>query len=256
MNYQVITLFPELIEQNFAVGVIGQAKEKGLLKLQTINPRQFAEDIHRSVDDRPYGGGDGMIMLAEILAKSIESIPLEQRGRVIYLSPQGRPLQDQKVRELAKEKDLTLICGRYGGIDQRVINQYVDEEISIGDYVLSGGELAACVLIDAVSRMIPGVLGHGGSKDLDSFSEGLLESPNFTRPNRCLDQTVPEILLSGDHRKREAWRRTVSKLITFKKRPDLLEKKITKEEINELRNFLNQLSASEKTALGLEGWVL
>lgn len=254
MNFHVITLFPEMVEQNFAYGIIGQAKEKGLLNLRTINPRQFAQDIHKTVDDRPYGGGDGMIMLAEILSKSIESIPLKQRGKVIYLSPQGKTLQDQKVRELAQEENLTLICGRYGGIDQRVINHFVDEEISIGDYVLSGGELAASVLMDAVSRMIPGVLGHGGSKDQDSFADGLLECPHFTRPRQCLDQSVPALLFSGDHRRIEIWKKNISKLVTLKKRPDLLESNISKEEIAELRVFLNELTEADKKVLGVNGW--
>lgn len=249
MKFHVLTLFPQLIEANFSMGVVGQAKEKGLIQIEVVNPRAFATDTHKTVDDRPYGGGDGMIMMAPVLAQALESI--EDKGTVLYMSPQGKPLTDKKVRELSQKKKLTLICGRYGGIDQRLINQYVDEEISIGDYVLSGGELAASVVIDSVSRMIPGVLGHGASMDLDSFSDGTLESPNFTRPNQWQEQAVPEILLSGDHQKIQNWRDNVAKLVTLKKRPDLLEGKLSSVEKAALDQFYSSLTAQERKVLGL-----
>lgn len=254
MNFQVITLFPDLILQNFAVGVVGQAKEKGLIQLNAINPRQFTKDIHKTVDDRPYGGGDGMIMLAEVLAKSVESIPLEKRGKIIYMSPQGQPLTDKIVRQLAEEENLTLICGRYGGVDQRFLNQYVDQEISIGDYVLSGGELAAAVVIDSVSRMLPGVLGHGASKDLDSFSDGILECPNLTRPSQWQEQEVPAILLSGDHQKISQWRAMLAKLVTLQKRPDLLVGKMSIADRAELKSFFLELTTEERQVFALDDW--
>lgn len=261
----VITLFPEMIESAVQHGVLGQALKGDLLSVRAHTPREFASDKHRTVDDRPFGGGDGMIMLPETLEKTLQKVK-HKNSRVIYLSPQGDVLTDQKARQLASEDHLVLICGRYGGIDQRIINHYVDEELSIGDYVLSGGELGALVVIDALSRFIPGVLGHADSADKDSFSEGLLEHPNFTRPRQYLDEDVPEVLLSGNHKLIADWKQKVSALVTLKKRPDLfqeylevqrekyraLKKKKTAEPLKELLKFWQQLTPGDRKVLGLD----
>ena len=264
LHVDVITLFPEMIEGAANYGVLGQALKSDLLKISTHTPREFAEDRHRTVDDRPFGGGDGMIMLAETLEKSLNKVK-HKNSRVIYMSPQGSVLTAQKSRELAQQEHLVILCGRYGGVDQRILNKYVDEEISIGDYVISGGELGALVVIDAVSRFIPGVLGHADSADKDSFSEGLLEHPNFTRPRQWQEQEVPEVLLSGNHKLIEEWKVKVSALVTMKKRPDLfkdylnkenedykaLKKKKTGPPLEELQKFWNNLSPQDKESLGL-----
>lgn len=265
LKIDVITLFPEMIQGAVSHGVLGQALKGDLLSVQAHTPREFASDKHRTVDDRPFGGGDGMIMLSETLEKSIQKVQ-HKNSKVIYLSPQGSVLTDDKARELSQAEHLVLVCGRYGGIDQRIINTYVDEEISIGDYVLSGGELGALVVIDALSRFIPGVLGHVDSADKDSFSEGLLEHPNFTRPREYLGQDVPEVLLSGNHKLIAEWKEKVSALVTLKKRPDLfiiylaeerekyraLKKKKTAEPLKELFKFWQQLSPQDREVLGLE----
>lgn len=261
----VITLFPEMIESAVHHGVLGQALKSDLLSVKAHTPREFASDRHRTVDDRPFGGGDGMIMLPETLEKNLQKLK-HKNSRVIYLSPQGDVLTDRKARQLASEEHLVLICGRYGGIDQRIINHYVDEELSIGDYVLSGGELGALVVIDALSRFIPGVLGHVDSADKDSFSEGLLEHPNFTRPRQYLGEDVPEVLLSGNHKLIADWKEKVSALVTLKKRPDLfqeylevqrekyraLKKKKTAEPLKELLKFWQQLTPGDRKVLGLD----
>lgn len=276
----VITLFPEMIEAAVSHGVLHQALKADLLRVNALTPREFTEDRHRTVDDRPFGGGDGMILLAEPLEKTIKKAvqaftessikaginPAQHNtSRVIYLSPQGQTLTDEKARSLSKEKHLVLICGRYGGIDQRLINAYVDEEISIGDYVLSGGELGALVVLDALARFIPGVLGHGDSADQDSFAQGLLEHPNFTKPRSYLEQDVPEVLLSGNHALITNWKRQVSALVTLKKRPDLFKtylekenevyyknkKKKTPPPLQDLKDFFLKMSMSEKQALGV-----
>ncbi|MNL26999.1 tRNA (guanine-N(1)-)-methyltransferase [compost metagenome] len=205
-----------------------------------------------------------MIMLAETLEKTLEKVK-HKNSRVIYMSPQGSVLTADRAKALAKEEHLVILCGRYGGIDQRVINQYIDEEMSIGDYVLSGGELGALVVIDAVSRFVPGVLGHQDSADKDSFSQGLLEHPNFTRPREWKTQEVPEVLLSGNHKVIEEWKEKVSALVTLKKRPELfkvhlknemqayqaLKKKKTGPPLEELKKFWNNLSSQDKEVLGL-----
>jgi tRNA (guanine37-N1)-methyltransferase len=247
VKFQVITLFPQLVEAIRLDGVIGQGLKLGLVELTTINPREFTEDIHRTVDDRPFGGGDGMLMMAEPLALALESIGLEGRGHVVYLSPKGKVLTDQKVQELAGLERITLICGRYGGVDQRFIGQYVDEEISIGDYVLSGGELAASVLIDAVSRFVPGVLGHADSVHQDSHTMGGLEAPTYTRPRVWRGQEVPEVLLSGNHEKIEEWRLFVGGLLTFALRPELFRPPpLFSKKGQRWRTFAESLSSEQK----------
>ena len=264
LKIDVITLFPEMIASASSFGVLGQGLKGSLLEIQAHSPREFALDKHRTADDRPFGGGDGMIMLAETLEKSILKVK-HKNSRVIYLSPQGPVLTDEKARALAKEEHLIFVCGRYGGIDQRVLNTQIDEELSIGDYVLSGGELGALVAIDSLSRFIPGVLGHGDSANQDSFSEGLLEHPNFTRPREYSEQQVPEVLLGGNHALIADWKRKVSALVTLSKRPDLflsylekeneayqnLKKKKTGKPLAELFKFWQALSESDKKVLGL-----
>lgn len=264
LQLDVITLFPEMIEGAVSHGVLSQAIKGDLLKVVAHTPREFAEDRHRTVDDRPFGGGDGMIMLAETLEKTLAKVK-HKNSKVVYLSPQGIVLSAEKARSLAKEEHIVFICGRYGGIDQRIINQYVDEELSIGDYVLSGGELAALVAIDALARFIPGVLGHSESAEQDSFSEGLLEHPNFTRPRDYLGQQVPEILLSGNHQAIATWKKKVSALVTLQKRPDLFKVFLQEENsrfessrrknktspLAELKIFWSSLSPQERDVLGL-----
>lgn len=258
MKFQVITLFPKMIEALVSEGVIGQARAKDLIQVSCINPRDFTEDVHKTVDDRPYGGGDGMVLLAEPLQQALQkALQSSETAKpwVVYLTPQGVPLNQQKVQELSQKESLILICGRYGGVDQRALNQALNEELSIGDYVLSGGELAAGVVIDAVSRQVPGVLGHLDSASTDSFSEklnGLLEAPSFTRPRCWLDENVPEILLSGNHAKIEKWKKAVSWLVTLKKRPDLILKlKISADEAQEIKRFWMELEPAQKEVLGL-----
>ncbi len=223
MRFHIISLMPELIGQFLDFGVVGAAFKKNLCQLNFYNPRDFAGDIHQSVDDRPFGGGDGMMMMAEPLQLCLESVG--ETGRLIYLSPQGVLFKDSMARSLSRENQVTLVCGRYGGVDRRFIMKNRIEEVSIGDYVLSGGELAASVLIDSVVRHIPGVLGHVCSASEDSFKEGLLEAPGFTRPGEWRGQKVPEILLSGDHKKIEEYRQMTALVTSLLKRPELLEKK-------------------------------
>lgn len=231
MHFHVITLFPEMVGQIASEGVLGRAIKQGIIGLRCWNPRDFTHDRHRTVDDRPYGGGPGMLMKVQPLADAIAAAR-QQAGestRVVYLSPQGQRLNQQRVRQLALPEDehadaaLILIAGRYEGIDQRLIEQYVDEEISIGDYVLSGGEFAAMVLIDAVARMLPGVLGDEDSAQQDSFMQGLLDCPHYTRPEEIDGMRVPDVLLGGDHKAIDRWRLKQSLGKTWLHRPDLLE---------------------------------
>jgi tRNA (guanine37-N1)-methyltransferase len=254
-KFQVITLFPEMIERIFSEGVVGQAAKHGLVSIQTLNPRRHSEDVHQTVDDRPFGGGDGMVMLAENLDRALaDARASSPRGQAIYLSPQGERLTDSLVRELALQPDLILICGRYGGIDQRFLVRNRVRELSIGDYVLSGGELAAAVLIDAVARQIPGVLGHAESAEKESFSQGLLEAPLFTRPREWKGQSVPEVLLSGNHARIREWQEAVSRFVTFAKRPDLKPfAGLPAKGRVKLMKIWSELKPEEKETLGLGG---
>jgi len=223
MRFDVVTLFPEMVESVAGVGVLGRAIKNGQIQLNSWNPRDYTQDKHRTVDDRPYGGGPGMLMKVEPLKAAIEDAKQSAADhKVIYMSPQGKPVTQQAVQQLADEPGLILIAGRYEGIDERIIDAYVDEEWSIGDYVLSGGELPALVLIDAVARMIPGVLGDENSAQQDSFMQGLLDCPHYTRPEEIDGQTVPDVLLSGHHRDIERWRLQQSLGRTWLRRPDLL----------------------------------
>ena len=226
MNIYLISLFPELIQQAAAFGVLGRAIKQQQLNLQCFNPRDYTEDKHRTVDDRPYGGGPGMLMKVEPLAKAIMAAKEEakENAKVVYLSPQGQQLNQQLVvNTAAEEKDLILIAGRYEGIDERLIESLVDEEWSLGDYVLSGGEFAALVVVDAITRLIPGVLGDDESALQDSFMQGLLDCPHYTRPELIDDQTVPKVLLSGDHKAIKRWRLKQALGRTWLRRPDLLD---------------------------------
>jgi tRNA (guanine37-N1)-methyltransferase len=226
MQVDVISIFPPMFEAISAYGVTGRAIEKGLLQLRVRNPRDFATDARRTVDDRPYGGGPGMVMMAEPLAAAINAARAEQATdvRVIYLSPQGRRLDQAAVTALAARSGLILLAGRYEGVDERLLAAEVDEEWSIGDYVLSGGELPAMVMIDAVARLLPGVLGHADSAQQDSFVEGLLDCGHYTRPEVYAGSTVPEVLLSGNHEHIRRWRLQQALGQTWLKRPDLLQK--------------------------------
>lgn len=225
MRIDVITLFPESLEGLAGLGVTGRAIREGRVVLKTWNPRDFATDRHRTVDDRPYGGGPGMVMAVEPLGSTIAAVKNEHaKGTFVsLLSPQGRKLDQAGVNELAGRQGLILVCGRYEGIDERLIESEIDEQWSIGDYVISGGELAAAVVIDAVTRLIPGVLGHEQSAVEDSFVDGLLDHPHYTRPEVAGGKAVPEVLLSGDHEAIRRWRRKQALGRTWQLRPDLLE---------------------------------
>lgn len=239
----VVTLFPEMFTALTGHGVTGRAVKRGQLTVEYSNPRDHAHDRHRTVDDRPFGGGPGMLMKVEPLLEAIEAIREKAPSppRVIYLSPQGQPLTQQRATELAQLDSMVLLCGRYEGIDERIIEMCVDEEISIGDYVLSGGELGAMVLLDAVTRLIPGVLGHADSAVEDSFSEGWLDCPHYTRPEEFAGQRVPEVLLSGNHALIRRWRLKQSLGRTWQRRPELLkELTLSKEQQQLLAEFIRE----------------
>ncbi len=220
-----ITLFPEMFTAITNYGVTGRACKNGLLNIKCFNPRDYASDNYQSVDDRPFGGGPGMLMLYETLGKAVleAKADLGQETRVIYMSPQGRKLSQSVVRDLSRADSFIVVSGRYEGIDERFISKYIDEEISLGDYVLSGGELPSMVLIDAVSRLIPGVLGDYSSAEQDSFYDEILDYPQYTRPESIEGMDVPEVLLSGNHESIRRWRLSQSLGKTFTKRPDLLK---------------------------------
>ncbi len=222
MKFDVLTLFPEMFEP-LRESIIGKAIEKKLINLNLVNIRDFSKDKHKKVDDTPYGGGAGMVMRPDVIYDAYQSVK-QEKAKVIYMSPQGKTLNQQMVEDLSKESHLIILCGHYEGIDQRVLDEIVDEEISIGDYVLTGGEIPAMVLIDSVSRYIEGVLKQDSIQE-ESFSNGLLEYPQYTRPEIFEGKIVPEILLSGHHQNIEKWRKDRSFEITKKKRPDLLENK-------------------------------
>jgi len=228
LRVDVVTLFPVMFKALAEHGVTGRARERGCYEVVTWNPRDFATNSYRSVDDRPYGGGPGMVMQAEPLGKAIGAAKQRQRSsgvirpRVVHLSPQGRPLCHRLVQEFAGESGMVLLCGRYEGIDERLLETEVDIDVSIGDYVLSGGELAAMVLIDAVVRLLPGALNDGGSAEQDSFAEGLLDCPHYTRPEDYRGLPVPAVLMSGNHAEIARWRLQQSLGRTWQRRPDLL----------------------------------
>jgi tRNA (guanine37-N1)-methyltransferase len=225
MRFDCVTLFPTMFAAVTDFGVTRRARDEGRWSLALWNPRDYATDMHRTVDDRPYGGGPGMVMMPGPLVAAIEALRADESGvpaHVVHLSPQGRVLGHAKVRELAELPRVALICGRYEGIDERIMKRCVDEELSVGDYVLSGGELAAMVVIDAVVRQLPGVLGDEQSAAQDSFAGGLLDCPHYTRPEVFRDERVPEVLLSGHHAQIERWRLKQSLGRTWERRPDLI----------------------------------
>ncbi|CAN8142614.1 tRNA m(1)G37 methyltransferase [uncultured Thiomicrorhabdus sp.] len=224
MRFDVITLFPEMFSALTESGVSRRAIQKELYQLNTWNPREFTHDRHKTVDDRPYGGGPGMVMMYQPLKDTLDAIKSDQQTKthVVYLSPQGMPLTQEKVAQLAQMDSVTLLCGRYEGIDERLLETEVDEEICIGDFIVSGGELPAMMLMYSAIRLIPGALGHAQSAEQDSFSDGLLDCPHYTRPEVVNGMTVPEVLLQGNHAKIDAWRHEQKLLRTQQRRPDLL----------------------------------
>jgi tRNA (guanine37-N1)-methyltransferase len=238
IRFGVVTLFPEMFSALTASGITSRALEAGLWSLKTWNPRDFTTDNYRTVDDRPYGGGPGMVMLAEPIERTLDAVKSGGGGRVIYLTPQGRKLEHRKVMELSQESSMTLLCGRYEGVDERLLEKRVDEEISIGDFVLSGGELAAMVLIDAVVRQLPGALGDAASAVEESFADGLLDCPQYTRPEMYAGVKVPEILMSGHHENIRRWRLKQALGRTWLRRPELLQaRKLSDEEKKLLDEF-------------------
>ncbi len=254
MRFDVITLFPEMFDAITQYGVTRRAAEQGKFMLHTWNPREFTSDKHRSVDDRPYGGGPGMLMLAEPLAQAIATAKLSQaqtgvvKSCVIHLSPQGRQLTHEVVKEFLERNDgFILLASRYEGVDERLIRQQVDEELSIGDYVLSGGELAAMVLIDSLVRHLPGVLGDAESAQQDSFVAGLLDCPHYTRPEIFEGEGIPEVLLSGHHAEIEKWRLKQALGRTWQRRPDLLaQRQLTKQEARLLAEYQQEQASVQQ----------
>lgn len=239
MLFDIVTIFPHFFDSSLKDGVVRRAIEADILKVRTVNLRDFTTDRHRTTDDRPFGGGEGMVMKPEPIYKALDVLKKEPpEARVILLSPKGKLLDQALVGELAQLQRLILICGRYEGVDERIREHCVDIELSVGDYILSGGEIAALVVIEAVSRLIPGVLGCGSSAEKDSFSDGLLEFPQYTRPRVFNDLEVPEVLLSGDHAKIAKWRREQSLGLTYEQRPELLHKaRLDEKDIEYLRSL-------------------
>ena len=243
MRIDVVTLFPAMFEAIADWGITSRAVDKGILELGMVNPRDFTEDTHRTVDDRPYGGGPGMVMMVEPLRQAIRAARAasELPAKVVYLSPQGRQLDQQGLLELSNRQRMVLVCGRYEGVDERLIQAEVDEEWSIGDYVLSGGELAAMVMIDGVTRLLPGSLGHEDSASEDSFMQGLLDYPHYTRPEQIDGVSVPSVLLSGDHEKIRHWRLKQALGRTWLRRPELLtELNLSEEQQRLLEEFIHE----------------
>lgn len=242
-----------MIEQAMAWGVIGKAREKGIYNFSTVNPRDFTSDVHKTIDDRPFGGGDGMVMLYEPLAQSVESVPDWKTAKKIYLSPVGRLLDENLITELSREKNFILLSGRYGGVDQRLLNEYDFMPVSVGDYVVSGGELPALILMDALLRKVPGVLGNEDSSLSDSFAQGkFFEAPQFTRPRENAAGSVPEVLVGGDHKKIKQWREKIGLALTLKNRPDLVRDKLSTGDIKELKMYLSTLSEKDLELIGLD----
>ena len=251
MNFHILTLFPDMVMQGLGTSIIGRAVNNGLLSIEAVNIRDYAFNKHQSVDDYPYGGGAGMLMQAEPVYLAYESVQkkLGYRPRVVYLTPQGEVFHQTMAKELAKEKDLVFLCGHYEGIDERVLDEIVTDYVSIGDYVLTGGELPAMVMMDSISRMVPGVLSNQESGETESFAGNLLEYPQYSRPEEWHGQKVPPVLLSGHHANIEAWRREQSVLRTAKRRPDLLKKAdLTNKEWSQVRQWKKEWKAEETEA--------
>lgn len=257
MKINIITLFPELIRNYLNDAILAKAITQKKIEVEINSMRDYAEGHYKSVDEMPFGGGDGMVIKAGVLEKALLAIDNAKSKKVIYLSPQGKPWNHDSAKQMAKQnQDCIFICGRYAGIDQRFIDKYVDEEISIGDYVLSGGELAALVLVESVSRMIPGVLGDSQSCVEDSFADGLLEAPQFTRPQVWNEVSVPSVLMSGHHQKIAEWKKQCAYLVTLKKRPDLIHSSVADFDLQKISEFYDSLTAADKKIMGIEDLAL
>lgn len=244
MNYHVLTLFPEMILNGLHTSIIGRAAEKGLLSIEAIDIREYSTDKHRHVDDAPYGGGAGMVMQPMPICDAYDALceKIGKKPRVIYMTPQGKVFNQKIARELAMEEELVFLCGHYEGIDERALELIATDYLSVGDYVLTGGELPAMVMIDCISRLLPGVLNNETSAEFESFQDGLLEYPQYTRPEEYRGLRVPEVLLSGHHKNIEAWRREQSIKRTLERRPDLLEEAVlSKKEAEYLKSLENQM---------------
>ena len=241
MNFHILTLFPDMVMQGLSTSIIGRAKDKGLLSIEAVNIRDYTLERHKKVDDYPYGGGAGMLMQAQPVYDAWKSVVdrIGYKPRTVYLTPQGPTFTQSMAKDLAQEKDLILLCGHYEGIDERVLEEIVTDYVSIGDYVLTGGELPAMVMVDAISRMVPGVLTNDESGSTESFEGNLLEYPQYSRPEEWMGKKVPSILLSGDHKKVDEWRREQAILRTIERRPDLLKKaELTKKEQMKYQEYL------------------
>ena len=245
MNYNIITIFPELVNMFAKTGFIKRAIEKYYIKMNIINLRSYSNNKHNRVDDKSYGGGPGMVMQYEPIYSSIKDI--KNKGPVLYLSPQGKPLTQQKLKNLSLEDNLTILCGRYEGVDQRVIDNLVDDEVSIGDYVISGGETASMVLMEGITRLIPGVVDDIESKKQDSFQAGILDHPHYTKPENIDGMAIPDVLVSGNHQKIEIWRRKHALGATWLKRPELLKNvKLSEEDDKLLREYILEHKQNEQ----------
>ena len=241
MNFYIMTLFPDMVMQGLSTSIIGRAKDRGLLSIEAVNIRDYTLERHKKVDDYPYGGGAGMLMQAQPVYDAWKSVVdrIGYKPRTVYLTPQGSTFTQPMAKDLAQEKDLILLCGHYEGIDERVLEEIVTDYVSIGDYVLTGGELPAMVMVDAISRMVPGVLTNDESGSTESFEGNLLEYPQYSRPEEWMGKKVPSILLSGDHKKVDEWRREQAILRTIERRPDLLKKaELTKKEQMKYQEYL------------------
>ena len=246
MRFDVLTIFPGMFGPHLEEGILGRAVKRGLVDVEMINIRDFASGTHKATDDRPYGGGDGMVMTAEPIDRALDSVFRHKKSQVILLSPQGETFNQDIAWDFSTVDQIILICGRYEGIDERIRLTRIDRELSVGDYVLSGGELGALIIIDAVTRLIPGVLGGQHSNQEDSFEDGLLEYPHYTRPRVFKGEAVPEVLLSGDHEKIRVWRRKKALKRTLEKRPDLLETaRLTTEDEQLLAELENKQNRSD-----------
>jgi tRNA (guanine37-N1)-methyltransferase len=247
MRFGIVTLFPEMFDAITDNGVVGRAIRQGVLSLQCSNPRDFTDDKHRTVDDRPYGGGPGMLMKVEPLERAINAMRKSYpAAKVVYMSPQGKRFDQAAAQTFSECEELIVLAGRYEGVDERLLRAQVDEEWSVGDYVLSGGELPAMIMIDAIARLLPGVLGHPDSAVEDSFVDGLLDCPHYTRPEVYKDEAVPEVLMSGDHARIKTWRLQQALGRTYLRRPDMLEQRgMSRAEEDLLADFLAQQDSGE-----------
>ena len=245
MKYNIITIFPELIDSFSNIGFIKHSIKKNIISINTVDLRKHANNKHNRVDDKSYGGGPGMVLQYGPICRSIET--LKNTGPIIYLSPQGKPLTQKKLKELSLNNNLTFLCGRYEGIDQRVLDELVDDEISLGDYVISGGESASMVLMEGISRLIPGIVDDIESVNQDSFQKGILDYPHYTKPEEVDGLIIPEVLVSGNHQKINLWRKKQALGITWLKRPELLKKvKLSKEDDKLLKEYISEYRENEQ----------